>query len=176
MFIRPRVKSSLIHPQPIKPPPVAFIPFLATSLSSPHQPASVDNDNEKIAIGNVDSNVFIEMGRPLYSFSFAIYTISEGRRHLVSQHKIVKSFDELQEIHNELIEELGNCHTLPVFPTTKWLSFSVRLEVLKQRQSFLQEYFTKLLSCKEFLSCINAHRLFCVPSRLSEYLVKLGEQ
>uniref|UniRef100_A0A7S4MHX2 PX domain-containing protein n=1 Tax=Vannella robusta TaxID=1487602 RepID=A0A7S4MHX2_9EUKA len=176
MFLnRSSVKSTLIHhPQPIKPPPVAFIPFLSSSLSSPRQTVSMDNDNENISVGNVCSNVFIELGRPLYSFSFSLFSISHGQRRLLSSHKIVKSFDELQTMHNAIVKDVGSSDDLPNFPTTTWLSYSTRLEVLKQRQAFLKEYFVSLISCKAFLSCHKAHKHLNIPSRASEYLLQLG--
>lgn len=181
MFVNHSVKCSLVHPQPIKPPPAAFIPFLGSSLSSPHQILATPNDvnnSEIIGVGNVHSNVFVEMGRPLYSFSFSLFSTVNGHRKLISTVKLVKTFDELERMHNLIVNELSpnSADFLPDFPTTRWLSYSTSLEVLKQRQSFLKDYFVKLVSCKSFLCCISAHKHLNVPSRLSEYLVKLGSQ
>mmetsp|Transcript_10330 Transcript_10330/g.16217 ORF Transcript_10330/g.16217 Transcript_10330/m.16217 type:complete len:181 (-) Transcript_10330:94-636(-) len=177
-FPRSPVKSSLIHhPQPIKPPPVAFIPFLSSSLSSPHQTVSMDSDNENISIGNVHSNVFMEMGRPLYSFSFSVFSVSDGQRKLLSSHKIVKSFDELETMHDSIVNTVPNgSEFIPTFPKTSWLSYSIRLEVLKQRQSFLKDYFIALVTCKQFLCCRKAHQYLNIPSRTSELLVGIGER
>lgn len=180
MFVNQSVKCSLVHPQPLKPPPAAFIPFLACSLSSPHQTAVSQgvNGSEIIDVGNVHSNVFIEMGRPQYSFSFSLFATNNGLRKLISTVKIVKTFDELECMHKLIVKDLSPAlaDTLPDFPTTRWLSYSLSLEVLKQRQSFLKDYFVNLISCKSFLCCVAAHKRLNVPSRLSEYLVKLGSQ
>jgi hypothetical protein len=126
-------------------------------------------------VEDVQSLVFIEMGRPLYSFSFSLFSHANGHRTLLGSHKIVRPFDEFASLHAQ-VEALAQEVSLPPFPATEWLSFSIRLEVLKQRQAILKQYFAELLSCDVFLRSQAAHALYNIPQRISTALLGLGNQ
>jgi hypothetical protein len=165
--------SSLIHPQPIKPPPAVFIPFLAAKPVSPNKGLFIQSDICIYTISNLHANVHLQLGLPVYTLSFSVVKLTATSKDEIGTAKFSVTFEELENFHQKLAALSPNA---PVFPESKWLSFSVRLEILRQRQALIKDYFAQVLSCREFLLSPTLHRSLGVPYCVSEALISLGKQ
>ena len=173
------VETKLVHPQPLKPPPCAFIPFLLYfNSNTPSSTAYVKLNEATITINDLRTSVCVQNEIPFYTFSFSVFISSSDSRKLLGNHKFVKTFEQLENFHKCLLDCISyvDVKSVPLFPHTRWLGFSIKLDIVKQRQNFLYEYFNQLFNCPTFLQCKSAHQLLDIPENLSDALCTVGKQ